>query len=99
MNRGNNHPVMFRSWTFWRLFGTFGLLWLALIGLLGAAVVPQVDRYERERITNSVRVRAVLARDALRGRTEDAAALQEHVLRLAEDAGARLTLIADDGQV
>jgi two-component system phosphate regulon sensor histidine kinase PhoR len=90
---------MFRSWTFWRLFGTFGLLWLASIGLLGAAVVAQVDHYERERITNSVRVRAVLTRDALRGAAERGAALEERVRRLAEDAGARLTLIADNGDV
>jgi two-component system phosphate regulon sensor histidine kinase PhoR len=90
---------MLRSWTFWRLFGTFGLLSLLSIGLLGMVVVAQVDRHERERITNSVRVRAELARDALRGRNDDDAARQEHVKRLAEAAGARVTLIADDGRV
>jgi two-component system phosphate regulon sensor histidine kinase PhoR len=95
----NREPVMLRSWTFWRLFGTFGLLWLLSIGLLGVVVAAQVDGYEWERITNSVRVRAVLTRDALRGQTGDAAELQQHVRRLAEDAGARITLIADDGRV
>jgi two-component system phosphate regulon sensor histidine kinase PhoR len=90
---------MFRSWTFWRLFGTFGLLWLASIGLLGAAVVAQVDNYERVRITNSVRVRAVLTRAALRGRIKRGPALQEDIGDLAKDAGARLSIIDGDGDV
>ncbi len=90
---------MLRSWTFWRLFGTFGLLWLASIGLLGAAVMAQVDGYERTRITNSVRVRAVLTRDALRGRMVAGPALEEAVRSLADDAGARLTVIDGDGGV
>jgi two-component system phosphate regulon sensor histidine kinase PhoR len=91
---------MLRSWTFWRLFLTFGLLWLGSIGLLGVLVVTSVDRYERRQIEDSVHRRALLARDALRGRpAESDAGLQEHVARLAEDAGARITLIDDDGRV
>jgi two-component system phosphate regulon sensor histidine kinase PhoR len=90
---------MLRSWTFWRLFGTFGLLWLASIGLLGAIVVARVGAYERERIETSVRVRARLTRHALRGHTADAAELRGYVGRLAKDSGARITLIADDGTV
>jgi two-component system, OmpR family, phosphate regulon sensor histidine kinase PhoR len=90
---------MIRSWTFWRLFGTFGLLWLASFGLLGFAVITQVDRYERDLIATSLRARALLAQDALRGHTDDSAALPERVQRLADDAGARLTLIDADGRV
>jgi two-component system phosphate regulon sensor histidine kinase PhoR len=89
---------MLRSWTFWRLFLTFGVLWLLSIGLLGVFLAARVDRYEREHIEDGVHVRARLAREALRGETDDAH-LQAHVLRLADDAGARVTVIADDGRV
>lgn len=33
---------MYRSRMFWRLFGTFGVLWLVSIGLLGAVIVYRV---------------------------------------------------------
>jgi len=90
---------MLRSWTFWRLFLALVVLSLLPIGLLGIVVAGQVDRYEHERITTSVRVRALLVREALRGRVDDDTALQEQVKRLADDAGARVTLIGDDGHV
>jgi two-component system phosphate regulon sensor histidine kinase PhoR len=90
---------MLGSWTFWRLFGTFGLLWLASIGLLGVVVVARVDGYERRRIENSLRVRAVLVRSALQDHTDNDAELRWHVKRLDDDAGARITLIAPDGRV
>jgi two-component system phosphate regulon sensor histidine kinase PhoR len=89
---------MLRSWTFWRLFLTFGLLWLASIGLLGVVVGARLEAYERRQIEDGVHVRASLARDALRGEADDAR-LQAHVRRLASDAGARLTVIGDDGRV
>src|SRR5215831_10324763 len=91
--------MMFRSRTFWRLFGTYGLFWLASIGLLGAVVVANVDGYERRRFTNSVRVRAHPAEDALRGQTGAPSGLQERAARLARAAEARITLIAADGRV
>jgi two-component system phosphate regulon sensor histidine kinase PhoR len=91
---------MLRSWTFWRLFLTFGLPWLASIGLLGVVVVTSVDGHQRRQIADSVQRRAVLTRDALRGRAgEGDEALQQLVQRLAEDAGARVTLIGADGRV
>ncbi len=90
---------MLRSCTFWRLFGTFGLLPLLSVGLLVFVVVSQVDGYDQGRNVDNVRQRALLTRDALRGRTDDAAALQEEVKQLAADGGARITLIAADGRV
>ncbi|HKI34171.1 MAG TPA: hypothetical protein VKA46_20125, partial [Gemmataceae bacterium] len=82
---------MLRSCTFWRLFGTFGLLPLLSVGLLVFVVVSQVDGYDQGRNVDNVRQRALLTRDALRGRTDDAAALQEEVKQLAADGGARIT--------
>lgn len=35
---------MYRSRMFWRLFGTFGVLWLASIGLLGVVIVNRVQQ-------------------------------------------------------
>ncbi len=90
---------MLHSWTFWRLFGTFGLLWLLSVGLLGAVVVTRVDGFERRRIENSLRARAVLVRSALQDHTGSDAELRWHVKRLGDDAGARVTLIAADGRV
>jgi two-component system phosphate regulon sensor histidine kinase PhoR len=90
---------MLRSWTFWRLFLTFGLLWLASIALLGAVIGARVDANERQRIETSVHVRARLARDALADKAEDDAVLQQRVRQLAKDAGARITVIAADGTV
>src|SRR5262245_35496346 len=89
---------MLRSWTFWRLFLTFGVLWLLPIVGPGAFLVARVDRHERQQIEESVHRRALLARDALRGEADDKE-FKEHVARLAEDAGARITVIADDGRV
>ncbi len=88
---------MGRSWTFWRLFGTFGLLWLASLGVLGAVVVARVERYERGRIENSLRVRALVVREAVRGRAGDA--LQRQVQLLGHEAEMRVTLVAADGTV
>ncbi len=90
---------MLRSWTFWRLFLTLVALSLLPIGLVGFVVAGQMDRYERERIAASVRVCALLVREALRGRTDNAGKLQEQARQLADDAGARVTLLAADGRV
>src|SRR5436190_749567 len=50
---------MYRSRIFWRLFGTFGVLWLASIGLLGAVIVTRVRQQlpgEQEAIAEVTRL-------------------------------------------
>ncbi len=36
---------MFQSWTFWRLFGAFGLLWLGSVGLMGVVLVARLEQH------------------------------------------------------
>src|SRR4029079_5973097 len=52
---------------FWRFFGTYSLLLLAAIGLLGGVVLARVERYSLEQIEESLRTKAVLIGEALRG--------------------------------
>ena len=88
---------MGRSWTFWRLFGTFGVLWPLSLGALGLLVVARIERHERARVEDDLRVNALLAREAARDRAP--AGLQELAGRLAGETGLRVTLIAADGAV
>jgi len=62
---------MWRSRMFWRLFGTFSILLLAAIGLLGLVVIGRVEKYFLNQLENSLRSKAVLLREAVRGRTKD----------------------------
>ena len=48
--------IMGRSSTFWRLFGTFGLLWLASIGMLGGIAVTRLDRFDQQHIKEDLGV-------------------------------------------
>jgi two-component system phosphate regulon sensor histidine kinase PhoR len=90
---------MFRSWTFWRLFASYGVLWLASIGVLGTVVVSRADRYARQRIESGLRTDAFFVKDAVRGQTADPAALRRRVKDLGQDTGLRITLIEPDGTV
>jgi two-component system phosphate regulon sensor histidine kinase PhoR len=50
---------VYRSRMFWRLFGTFGVLWLVSIGLLGAVIVNRVRQQlpdEQDAITEITRL-------------------------------------------
>ena len=43
---------MWLSRIFWRLFGTYGVLWLISIGVLGAIIVDRVERLFMEQVEN-----------------------------------------------
>ena len=91
---------MWRSRMFWRLFGTFSILLLAAIGLLGLVVIGRVEKYFLNQLENSLRSKAVLLREAVRGRTKDQAPLlQKQVTALRPEIAARITLLARDGRV
>jgi hypothetical protein len=53
---------------FWRLFGTYGALLLAAIGLLGGVILTRVERYSLEQTEDSLRAKAILVGEALRDR-------------------------------
>ena len=89
--------IMGRSSTFWRLFGTFGLLWLASIGMLGGIAVTRLDRFDQQHIKEDLGVRARLIQEAVRGCQPGD--LQQKVDGLGQYADMRITLLDPDGHV
>jgi two-component system phosphate regulon sensor histidine kinase PhoR len=91
---------MWRSRTFWRLFGTYGLLWLISIAVLGAGIVGQVEQNFLQQIEGSLQARAVLVRETVRGRpASEMSSLQERIEQVRRETGTRITLLAADGTV
>lgn len=85
---------------FWRLFGTFGALLLSAIGLLGFLVVQRVEQHYLDEIEESLRTKAVLVREAVRGvPPERTAELRQRIIALRPQIATRITLIAADGKV
>jgi two-component system phosphate regulon sensor histidine kinase PhoR len=82
------------------MFGGQALLLLAAIGLLGTEIVRRVeDRYLHE-IQQGLRTRAHTIAELVRDRpAADMPRLQERLAAQHEQFGARLTLLAADGQV
>jgi len=89
-----------RSRTFWRLFGSFGLLSLFSITILGFVVVGRVERRELAQIEQGLKINAVLVEENVRDLTPDLVpGLQPRVVVLHREVGARITLLASDGRV
>src|SRR5438132_4908287 len=91
---------MWRSRTFWRLFASYSVLWLAAIGLLGTVIVTRVEGHFLQQIEASLRTKAVLLREVVRGLPgAQAATLEERMVRLRDELAARITLMDADGRV
>jgi two-component system phosphate regulon sensor histidine kinase PhoR len=96
---------MWRSHTFWRLFGTFGVLLLAALVLLGFAIVNRVEQQLLQQIRDSLRTRVTLVREIVQDwPTEKERELQQRVVQLGreiaqEENTPRITLIAESGRV
>ncbi len=91
---------MWGSRTFWRLFGTYGLLWLASIGLFGAGILGNFEQHSLEQTEAGLRARAVLVRELVRGKSAaDVPALQEQIEHIRQQTGTRVTLMSADGTV
>ena len=91
---------MWRSRIFWRIFGTYGVLLVAAIGLLGILVVGRVERHFLQQIEGSLRIKAILVREAVAGQSAShAAQLQSRMMALRREIATRITLLADDGRV
>lgn len=85
---------------FWRLFGTYSVLLLAAIGLLGVVVLARVERYSLEQIEESLRTKAVLIGAGLRDRSPAAASdLRDRLAEVRRQVPVRVTLLAEDGRV
>lgn len=85
---------------FWRLFGTYGLLLLVALGLVGALVVDRVERQALKQIEESLHTRALFVLEILRDHPPGGAQAQEQrFAELGREIQTRVTLIDDDGRV
>lgn len=85
---------------FWRLFGIFGALVLVAIGALGFTIANRVERQAHDQIEESLRTKALLIREAVRGQpAERAPALQERIEALRREIATRITLLDQRGEV
>jgi two-component system, OmpR family, phosphate regulon sensor histidine kinase PhoR len=93
---------MWRSRTFWRLFGSIGLLLLCSIGLLGWVVIGRVERQVNAQTEANLRTKAILVREVVTAQPlpdEFFPPLQKRVTSLGQEIATRITLLADDGRV
>jgi two-component system phosphate regulon sensor histidine kinase PhoR len=91
---------MWRSRNFWWLFGSFGVLILASIGVLGALIESRVDDDYLRQIEDSLRTKVILVREAVAPHEGDAPeALQQRIEELHREIGVRITLIEENGTV
>jgi two-component system phosphate regulon sensor histidine kinase PhoR len=86
---------------FWQLFGTYGMLILFSVGLLGFVVGNQAERTERAEVVEHLRNTAVLLETILRGRSaaESDQEMLERTSRLARDLPTHIAFIAEDGRI
>jgi two-component system phosphate regulon sensor histidine kinase PhoR len=84
---------------FWRLFGTFGGLLLAAIGLLGFVFIHREERHYLQQIEENLRSKAILVREVIRDRPLKPGGLQRRIEDLGQQIATRITLIARDGVV
>jgi two-component system phosphate regulon sensor histidine kinase PhoR len=90
---------MWRSRTFWWLFGTSGALVLSAIVLLGLVVLGRVEREYLQETEHGLRREALLVSAAIGDRPgEPTAPLQERIAALGIEVGTRITLLAEDGR-
>jgi two-component system phosphate regulon sensor histidine kinase PhoR len=91
---------MWRSRIFWRLFATYGVFWLLMIGLLGMFILSRMERLFVEQIEDRLRSRAVLLREMVHGRSAaEVEDLQPRIRALEGEIGTRITLIDQGGTV
>jgi two-component system phosphate regulon sensor histidine kinase PhoR len=91
---------MWRSRTFWRLFGWQAALLVAAVGLLGLVIYQRVERYHLEHVEDRLRARALILSKSLPWQQgelpED---LQDRIRALRDKLDTRLTVIDAAGNV
>lgn len=91
---------MWRSRMFWQLFGTFSVLLLLSLGLLGFMAGRQTERNEIANLEERLRAKALLLAELIRDRPgQGNQDLVERLTHLSRDLPTRITLIAQDGKV
>jgi two-component system phosphate regulon sensor histidine kinase PhoR len=84
---------------FWQLFGTYGVLILFSVGLLGFVVGSQLERGELAEIEDNLRTKAALLREVIRDRNvEDDDRLTARLADISRDFSMRVTFISKEGK-
>jgi two-component system, OmpR family, phosphate regulon sensor histidine kinase PhoR len=85
---------------FWRLFGTYGVLMLGAIGLLGAVLVSRVEKHYAHQIDERLKRNALFIADLVRDWPPGQAELLENKVRAwGQENGTRITLLDRSGRV
>src|SRR5438132_5221869 len=91
---------MWHSRMFWRLFGSYGVLLLAAIGLLGAILSARMQQHYEQQVEDALRTRLRLVGEVVRDWPADRLAdLQARIRDLGPSIKTRITLIDADGKV
>ncbi len=91
---------IWRSRTYWRLLGTYGLLVFTSIGLVGSIVLGRVEQHFLLQVEENLRIRVKLIEHWVRGAQQAAPGqLQSRVELLGHETATRITLLAADGTV
>jgi two-component system, OmpR family, phosphate regulon sensor histidine kinase PhoR len=88
---------MWRSRIFWRLFGTYAVLLVTSFGVLGWLLIQRIENHLLQEIQHGLEVKTLLLRNAVE--RYDESELQEEIMRVASEAGVRITLIRQSGEV
>src|SRR5262249_34273269 len=88
---------MWRSRIFWRLFGTYSSLLAVSLILLGWILIGRIESHLLDEIHRGLEVKTSLVQEIIR--RESGGAWGGLAARMAENTGARVTLIAADGTV
>lgn len=82
---------------FWHLFGTFGLLVLCALGIVGWLVLGRMERHALDHVQETLWARAILVAEAVRDAPVDG--LQPRIQSLGRQVATRITLLGEDGAV
>jgi two-component system phosphate regulon sensor histidine kinase PhoR len=91
---------MWHSRMLWRLFGSYGILLLSSISVLGMVIVARVEQQQLRLIEESLRTRAQLIAEAVHARSHDGPAPRQPWIRdLGQAIATRITLLDEAGRV
>lgn len=88
---------MWRSRTFWRLFGAYCILLCVSLGFLGGMLIRRIESHLLEETRLALELKTLLIGEI--ANVEPEATRQREIKRLAAETRTRITLIAADGAV
>lgn len=88
---------MWRSRIFWRLFAFYAVLLIVSFGVLGWLLIQRIENHLLQEIRQNLEIKTLLVRDLVNRHRESE--LQEQIVRVAKETGARITLMNANGDV